>query len=131
MTGRSTTDSLGRLRTPLAPGPRALLAWRSASLVLRCLHRYLSIDGTQRALVLAGQAFSALIPLLIVLSTILSSNGGAQLAQRMNARFRLTGNGADAVRTLFDQPAGAAQSVTVGSALLLIISGLSCARTMQ
>ena len=101
------------------------------AVALRSLQRYLAIDGTQRSLVLAGQAFSALIPLLIVLSTILSSNGGAQLAQRVNARFRLTGNGADAVRTLFDQPAGAAQSVTVGSALLLIISGLSCARTMQ
>jgi membrane protein len=101
------------------------------AVALRSLQRYLAIDGTQRSLVLAGQAFSALIPLLIVLSTILSSNGGEQLAQRINARFRLSGNGADAVRTLFDQPAGAAQTVTVGSALLLIISGLSCARTMQ
>ena len=101
------------------------------ALVLRSLQRYIAIDGTQRGLVLAGQAFSALIPLLIVLATLLSSNGGAQLAEGVNERFRLTGNGADAVRTLFSQPPGAVQSVTIGSVLLLVISGLSCARTMQ
>jgi uncharacterized BrkB/YihY/UPF0761 family membrane protein len=74
------------------------------ALVLRSLQRYIAIDGTQRGLVLAGQAFSALIPLLIVLATLLSSNGGARLAERLNERFRLTGNGADAVRTLFSSP---------------------------
>jgi len=101
------------------------------ALVLRSLQRYIAIDGTQRGLVLAGQAFSALIPLLIVVSTIVSSNGGERLALRINDRFGLTGNGADAVRTLFAQPPGASQSVTFGSVLLLVISGLSCARTMQ
>jgi membrane protein len=110
---------------------RALARRPLVALVLRSLQRYIAIDGTQRGLVLAGQAFSALIPLLIVLATLVSSNGGARLAARINARFRLTGNGADAVRTLFTQPPGAVQSVTIGSVLLLIVSGLSCARTMQ
>jgi membrane protein len=131
MTGRSTTDSLGRLRTALAPVTRALLAWRSASLVLRCLHRYLSIDGTQRALVLAGQAFSALIPLLIVLSTLVSAHGGPAFATTVIERFRLSGNSADAVATLFAQPSGASPSVSFGSALLLVLSGLSLATTVQ
>jgi membrane protein len=110
---------------------RALARRPLVALVLRSLQRYIAIDGTQRGLVLAGQAFSALIPLLIVLATLVSSNGGARLAARINARFRLTGNGAEAVNTLFSQPPGAAQTVTIGSVLLLIISGLSCARTMQ
>jgi len=101
------------------------------SLVLRSLQRYIAIDGTQRGLVLAGQAFSALIPLLIVVSTMLSSNGGAQIAQNMNARFHLSGNAADSVRILFVQPPGAEQTITVGSVLLLVVSGLSFARTMQ
>jgi membrane protein len=129
--GPSTTDSFGRLRAALAPVTRALLAWRSASLVLRCLHRYLSIDGTQRALVLAAQAFSALIPLLIVLSTLVSSHGGNGLATTLVERFRLVGNSADAVNTLFAQPPGVSQSVSLGSALLLVLSGLSLARTIQ
>ena len=128
-------DRLTRTRSRLARAgtqTAAELAERPlVALVLRSLQRYLAIDGTQRGLVLAGQAFSALIPLLIVLATLLSSNGGARLAESLNVRFRLSGNGADAVRTLFSQPPGAAQSVTFGSALLLVISGLSCARTMQ
>jgi membrane protein len=101
------------------------------ALVLRSLQRYIAIDGTQRGLVLAGQAFSALIPLLIVVSTLLSSNGGEAIAQRMNQRFHLSGNAADSVRVLFVQPPNAAQSITVGSALLLVVSGLSFARTLQ
>jgi membrane protein len=115
----------------LAAVTRALLAWRSASLILRCLHRYLSIDGTQRALVLAGQAFSALIPLLIVLSTLVSSHGGPGFATTLIVRFRLSGNSAEAVRTLFAQPPGASATVTFGSALLLVLSGLSLATTIQ
>jgi membrane protein len=101
------------------------------ALALRSLQRYLAIDGTQRGLVLAGQAFSALIPMLIVVSTMLSSSGGAQLAQRINERFELSGNAAESVRVLFVQPPDAAQTITVGSVLLLVISGLSFARTIQ
>jgi membrane protein len=119
------------LQAVLAPVTRALLAWRSASLILRCLHRYLSIDGTQRALVLAGQAFSALIPLLIVLSTLVSSHGGERFGETLIERFGLSGNSADAVRTLFAQPPGASSSVSFGSALLLVLSGLSLSRTIQ
>src|SRR3954453_8398835 len=130
MTGRSTPDSLGRLRAVLAPVTRALLTWRSASLVLRCLHRYLSIDGTQRALVLAGQAFSALIPLLIVLSTLVSSHGGTGFATALVGAFRLAGNTPDAVTKLFAQPPGASTSVSLGSALLLGLSGLSLVNTV-
>ena len=101
------------------------------ALVLRSLQRYVAIDGTQRGLVLAGQAFSALIPMLIVLSTLVSSSGGLQLAESISQRFRLSGNAADAVRTLFAQPAGATSSITAGSVILLVVSGLSFARTMQ
>ena len=101
------------------------------ALVLRSLQRYIAIDGTQRGLVLAGQSFSALIPLLIVVSTLLSSNGGQAIAQRINDRFRLSGNAADSVRTLFVQPPNAEQTITFGSVLLLVVSGFSFARTMQ
>lgn len=127
----SPPAALTRVRATGQAAGRALLRWRSASLLLKCLHRYLAIDGTQRALVLAGQAFSALIPLLIVLSTLVSSHGGQQLATTLVERFRLSGNSADAVSTLFAQPPNASQTVSVGSALLLVLSGLSLARTIQ
>lgn len=107
------------------------LSWRLGSLALRTFLRYLAINGTERAVVLAGQAFSALIPLLIVLSTLYSGGNGPKIADTITTRFALSGNAAEAVRTLFAQPPGAAQSITVGSLLLLIISSLSLARTLQ
>jgi membrane protein len=118
------TDVAGRAARLVAERPLV-------ALVLRSLQRYIAIDGTQRGLVLAGQAFSAVIPLLIVVSTLLSSNGGQAIAQRVNERFHLTGNAAESVRVLFVQPPDAVQSITLGSALLLVVSGLSFARTLQ
>jgi membrane protein len=110
---------------------RTVLERPLVALVLRSLQRYVAIDGTQRGLVLAGQAFSTLIPMLIVVSTLVSSSGGLQLAENISRRFRLSGNAADAVRTLFAQPAGATSTITAGSVILLVVSGLSFARTIQ
>lgn len=121
----------GRLRPALTAAVRRLLAWRAGLLALRSLHRYLSINGTERAVVLAGQTFSAVIPLLIVVSTVVSSKGGLQIADDLTRRFHLSGNAADAVHTLFAQPPGTTQSITVGSVLLLVVSGLSMSRTLQ
>lgn len=109
----------------------AQLARPLPALAVRTTLRYLSLNGTERALVLAGQAFSALVPLLIVVSTVISSQGGTQIAARVNQRFGLEGNAAETVRILFAQPPGAAQTITVGSVVLLVISGLSLARTLQ
>jgi membrane protein len=119
------------IRPALVRALTHILSWRVGSLAFRSLHRYLSINGTQRALVLAAQAFSTLIPLLIVVSTLFSAQGGLQVADDVIARFRLSGNSAEAVRTLFAQPPGSTQNITVGSAVLLVISGLSLARTIQ
>ena len=115
----------------LAANARAVLNRPSMTLAFRSFERFLSINGTERSLVLAGQAFSAIIPLLIVVSTFASSEGGLQIADGINKRFHISGNAADAVRTLFAQPPDAAQTITIGGALLLVLSGLSVARTMQ
>lgn len=115
----------------LAGIARLVLERPLVALVLRSLQRYVAIDGTQRGLVLAGQAFSALIPMLIVVSTLVSSSGGLQLADSISRRFHLSGNADDAVHTLFAQPAGATSTITAGSVILLVVSGLSFARTLQ
>jgi membrane protein len=123
--------SVERLRGSARTTGEKFLSWRAGSLALRTMHRFLSINGTERSLVIAAQAFSALIPLLIVVSTLVSSSGGPRIANTLVTRFRLGGNAADAVRQLFAQPPGAAQSITAGSALLLVLSGLGLARTVQ
>jgi membrane protein len=100
-------------------------------LPMRWLRRYFEIRGTDRALVLASQCFTALFPLIIVVATLLSSSDGEVLAERINERFHLTGTAADAVRTLFERPPGAQSAIGVGSVVLLVVSGLSLARSLQ
>ena len=110
---------------------RGLTGRLEDSFVLRCLRRYLAIRGTDRALVIAGHCFTALIPLLIVAATIMSSQDGVAIADWIIIRCGLTGESADAVRQLFARPPGAQSVITAGSVLLLVFSGLSLARSLQ
>jgi membrane protein len=100
-------------------------------LPMRILRRYVAIRGTERSLVIAGQCFTAIIPLLIVVVTLTSSADGEALANTINLRFHLTGTAADAVTTLFGKPPGAQSAISLGSVILLIASGLSLSRTLQ
>jgi membrane protein len=100
-------------------------------LLVRILRRYVAIRGTERALVIAGQCFTAIIPLLIVVVTLTSSADGEALAQQINSRFHLTGAAEEAVNTLFGKPPGAESAISLGSVILLVASGLSLSRTLQ
>jgi membrane protein len=100
------------------------------SFLARCLRRYMAIRGTDRALVVAGQCFTAVIPLLIVVATLMSS-GAEAVAESIESRFHLRGSAAEAVETLFERPPGAQGAITIGSVILLIASGLSLSRTLQ
>jgi membrane protein len=100
-------------------------------LPVRILRRFVEIRGTERSLVIAGQCFTAIIPLLIVVVTLTSSSGGQALASRINDRFHLTGPAEEAVTTLFGRPPGAESAITIGSVVLLVASGLSLSRTLQ
>jgi uncharacterized BrkB/YihY/UPF0761 family membrane protein len=100
-------------------------------LPVRCLRRALAINGRDRAFVLAGQAFTTVIPLLILLSAATRKNGSALVADRLNSRFRLTGAPAQALRTLFERPPGATGAVTVVGVLILLFSLTSLTRSLQ
>jgi membrane protein len=99
------------------------------SFVVRCLVRLASISARDRVLVLAGQAFTTIIPLMILVS-VLSPNDDA-LASRLVSRFGLTGSAADAVYTLFSRPPDSAGAFTAGSGILLFFSMLSYAKYLQ
>jgi membrane protein len=77
------------------------------SLPGRCVRRFLGIEGTYRGIVLAGQAFTSLIPLVIIIATVAGPGHGRSLGDRLVERFRLSGESADAMRTLFAQPPAA------------------------
>jgi membrane protein len=95
----------------------------------RCARSFMALQGIDRALVIASQAFTALIPLLLLVAALAPSGNRDLVSSSLIRRFRLTGDAADAVRQLF---AHSGDSVTgVLSVFLLVFSGVSLTRRMQ
>ena len=95
----------------------------------RTLRRFVALQGLDRAVVLASQAFTALIPLLL-LATALSPAGQRDVvAEAVIGRFELEGESAAAVSQLFAHSGDGATGVL--SVLLLLFAGISLARRLQ
>ena len=107
------------------------LARADSSLPIRCFKRFNAISGRDRALVLGGQAFTTIIPLLIVVAASASKQGTTAVADRLAARFHVTGASADAIRTLFERPPGATGSITVAGLVVLVFSLVSLTKSLQ
>ena len=100
------------------------------SFIGRCMHRFLRMEGFDRSLVLASQAFTALIPMLIVMAALAPAGGPELIGRTIITKFGLTGTSAEAVEQLFAVSGVAESSASVGSALLLIYSGVSFTRRL-
>jgi membrane protein len=94
----------------------------------RSLARFVDLEGFDRSMALAGQAFAALLPLLIVIGAA-SPAGGDDLADTLIERFDLSGNAAETLRDAVDHPPETGLSVV--GVVLLVISALSFTRAMQ
>jgi uncharacterized BrkB/YihY/UPF0761 family membrane protein len=79
--------------------------------------------------VLASQAFTALIPLLLLASALAPAGDRDIVSGGLIRRFQLSGGAADAIRQLFAQPGSSTTGVL--SVLLLFFAGISLARRMQ
>ncbi|MGH3460236.1 MAG: YhjD/YihY/BrkB family envelope integrity protein [Kribbellaceae bacterium] len=97
----------------------------------RIVFALLEIRLYDRALTIAGQAFIALVPLMIVLATLLSSADAAAVADWLISRFDLSGSSADAVQSLFGRPPSASGGLTIISVITVLISASSFARSVQ
>jgi len=95
----------------------------------RCLRAFLDVQGFDRAMVIASQAFTALIPLVILTSALLPTKNHGSIADAIVRKFALTGDSAVAVHTVF-APSGET-SIGVLSLLLLLLSGISLSRRIQ
>jgi membrane protein len=122
-----------RARLSGAGGGRvADLAVRArSSLPARCLASFTAINGRDRALVLGGQAFTTIIPLLILAAAGTNRHGSTAVADRLARRFHVTGSSALAFRTLFERPPGTAGAITIVSLVVLLFSLLSLTRSLQ
>jgi membrane protein len=79
--------------------------------------------------VLASQAFTALIPLLLLASAWAPADDRDIVSDGIVRRFQLSGSAADAVRQLFAHPGSSATGLL--SVFLLIASGISLTRRFQ
>ena len=95
----------------------------------RCLRSFFAIQGIDRATVIASQAFTALIPLVILTSAMLPTENHSSMADAIVRKFALTGDSATAVQTVF-APSGEA-SIGLLSLLLLLMSAISLSRRLQ
>jgi len=97
----------------------------------RCVQRFLAMKGIDQSMVLASQAFTALIPLIILVATWAPAGRDDVVAASVIRKFSLEGSAASAVTQLFAVPEGATSTVSAFSALLLLISGTSFTRRFQ
>jgi membrane protein len=98
----------------------------------RSFRRFLRMDGIDRCLVLSSQAFTALIPLLIVVAAVAPPGGADVVARTIITKFGLTGASADSVEQLFATEGGvSAGALGAGSVLLLLYSGVSFTRRLM
>jgi membrane protein len=96
---------------------------------LRALRRFLQIEGAQQATVIAAQAFTSLIPFLVVASAF--GPGDEDLADRIVERFGLEGSSARSVRALFNSAGEVESAVTWVGVVILVLATLSFTRAMQ
>lgn len=97
----------------------------------RCIQRFLGMEGIDRSLVLSSQAFTAVIPLLIVVAAVAPPGGAEVVARTIITKFGLTGASADAVNQLFATEGVAVAALGAGSLVLLLYSGVSFTRRLQ
>lgn len=95
----------------------------------RCVRTFIVFQGVDRAMVIASQSFTALIPLLILSSALTPASDQDVVAEALVNRFGLSGDAAAAMDALFTpvEPG----SVGFLSVLLLLVSGVSLTRRMQ
>ena len=102
-----------------------------SSFVGRCVLRFVLMQGIDRCIVLSAQAFTALMPLFIIVASAAPAGQEDVVSRAIIDRFALTGTSAAAVEQLFTTPPGASSGVTVFSGLLLLYSGIAFTRRLQ
>jgi membrane protein len=109
--------------------PAALARRLEATFPGRCAFSFVALQGIDRALVLASQAFTALIPLLLLVAALAPADQRDVASEAIVGRFRLTGDAAAAVDQLFAHSGSG--SIGLLSGFLILFSGISLSRRLQ
>ena len=107
------------------------LASAPSSLLGRLLVRLAEIGGVERGTVLGAQAFTALIPYLVVTSALVPRSENESFADTLIERFDLDGGAADGVRALFATSGEVESGITFIGIAVLLVTVVSFARALQ
>jgi uncharacterized BrkB/YihY/UPF0761 family membrane protein len=110
---------------------RSLTFWLRPEFLLRVVNRFQKVAGFDRSIALASGALTAIIPLAMVASAVSSQLGGKDTAERIIARYDLTGGGAEAVKDIFSPPTGTSTSLGIIGFLFVLVAVLSFSRAVQ
>lgn len=112
-----------------SPDLQALRGRLEATFPGRCATSFVEMQALDRAMVISSQAFTALIPLLILVSAVVPAGSATLVSDSIIRRFGLSGDAAQSVETVF-APSDSG-SIGVLSLLLLFYSGVSLTRRLQ
>ncbi len=107
------------------------LARAPGSLLARLLRRLTEIGGVQRATILGAQAFTSLIPYLVIASALVPTVRNESFADSIIDNFDLEGQAADGVQALFASAGDVESGITFFGLVILLVSIVSFARTLQ
>jgi membrane protein len=100
-------------------------------LVRRSISLFYELDGIDRSMGLAAQAFTALIPMVILVAVATEGGKGKSLADQIVDRFNLAGATALAVRRGLPSTGSVEEGLSALSILILVVSALSFTRALQ
>jgi membrane protein len=117
----------GELRRPVEPAARLA----QAGLPGRVLGRLIEVGFLERSVILAGQAFSAILPLVIVISTISPQSGGDSETAILARRLGLKPSDVASLQAAVAPPSSARASIGVLSVILTLLTATSFARDLH
>lgn len=113
-----------------AAAPRRLV--RSQLRLLRdSVECFVGMDGFDRSMALAAQAFTALIPLVIVVAATAEGGDGKTTGEQIVERFDLSGATAASVQRALPPSGTVKDSLSVLSVIILVFTAMSFTRAMQ
>jgi membrane protein len=118
---------MAELKRRVEPAVRVV----QAGLPGRILGRLVGVGFLDRTVILAGQAFSAILPLFMVVSTVSPHPGGDSPATALARRLGLGPSGVSSLQSAVAPPSSARGSIGVLGVLLALLTATSFARALQ
>jgi membrane protein len=124
-------DEPGRRLADLRRRVESALHMAQAGLPGQILGRLVEVRFLDRTVILAAQAFSAILPLFIVVATISPHPGGDSPGVFMARRLGLTAEDVSSLQSVVAPPPSARASIGIVGVVLALLTATSFARALQ